>query len=237
MKALVLAAGEGKRLRPLTTRAPKAMVRVAGVPILERNVRLLAEHGVTEIAINVHHLASVIINHFGDGSGFGVSIEWSYEPKLLGTAGALVPLRSYFGEDPFWVVYGDNLLHCELSALALLHDQTGATATVALWQREDTTMSGVAELDGDVVVRFVEKPMPGASASAWVSAGVILCGPAMHNLVGQPPADFGRDVIPRAVIHGTVAGYRMRPPERVEWIDTPADLDRARRAFGHEPLS
>lgn len=238
MRALVLAAGLGTRLRPLTDTMPKSMVPVGGIPVLERNVAWLCRNGVTEIAINLHHRADAVTSHFGDGSAFGVAIRWSPEGTLLGTAGALGPLREWLGSDTFLVLYGDNLIDIDMERFRELHERAGATATVALFERADVSASGVAEVEGDLVVRFVEKPAPGETSSRLVSAGLILCEPSVHASVGPPPSDFGRDVLPALLAGGEpVAGYRMRPGETLRWIDTYDDLERAERELAVEAPS
>src|ERR1700676_2990811 len=116
MRAFVLAAGEGRRLRPLTERVPKPMIEIRGRPILEHNVRLLVRHGFDDITINTHYLPDVVTAHFGDGRKFGARISYSHEDELLGTAGALNAVRARFDET-FAVLYGDNLTTCDLSRL------------------------------------------------------------------------------------------------------------------------
>jgi NDP-sugar pyrophosphorylase family protein len=105
MLAFVLAAGEGSRLRPLTEHVPKPMIDLFGYPLLEYNVRMLVSAGVRELIINLHYLPDVVRDHFGDGSAFGAKITYSFEPTLLGTAGALNPVRERLTE-PFLLVYG-----------------------------------------------------------------------------------------------------------------------------------
>lgn len=228
MKALVLAAGLGTRLRPYTDVVPKTMIPVAGRPLLERNVEWLAENGVRDLAVNLHHLPETIRDHFGDGSAYGVRIRYSYEPELLGTAGALRPLAGWLCEGTFLVVYGDNLIRLELSAMLEKHARSRAVATVALYLREDVGSSGVAELDeAGNVVRFSEKPQPGETGSHWVNAGLLACEPALLDAIGDGSPDFGCDVLPAVLAAGgRIHGYRMGAAETLGWIDTPADLHR-----------
>ena len=96
MKAMLLAAGLGTRLRPLTDHIPKCMVPVAGKPVLQRNIEWLRSQGVVDLVVNLHHYPEVVTDYFGDGSAFGVHLHYSYEPELLGTAGALWGAREYF---------------------------------------------------------------------------------------------------------------------------------------------
>jgi NDP-sugar pyrophosphorylase family protein len=234
LKAVLLAAGYGERLRPLTESRPKCMVAVGGRPILERHVHRLRDAGITELAINLHHRPEAVTGHFGDGAEFGVAIRWSHEDDLLGTAGALVPLTRWLGDQAFLVLYADNIIECDLGALLRLHRERRAAATIALFERDDVGASGVAEVTADgTVERFVEKPRPGETASNLVSAGLLACSPLVLDFVpAEPPSDIGRDVLPALLVAGeTVVGYRLSPPESLLWIDTPADLARAERAI------
>ncbi|MCX6750716.1 MAG: nucleotidyltransferase family protein [Candidatus Pacearchaeota archaeon] len=114
MKALILCAGEGKRLMPLTEKTPKPMVLINGKPLLEYNIKLLKFYGIKDIAINTSHLPEKIKEYFGDGEKWGVKITYSYEPNLLGTAGALNNFRDFFGKDDFFVIAADNLTDIHL---------------------------------------------------------------------------------------------------------------------------
>jgi len=230
MRALILAAGEGRRLGTLTDRTPKPMLEVAGRPILEHNVRLLVRHGVREIAINTHHRADAIVAHFDDArvAALGARIRFSHEAELRGTAGALVPLIDFFSET-FLILFGDNLSTCDLTLLVQAHRASGAVATVALHEREDPSSSGVAVLAQDgTITTFIEKPRPGETSSTWVNAGIIVAEPAaLASVPRERPSDIGRDLLP-ALVRGErrVFGYRMS--ERLWWIDTPEDYERTR---------
>jgi NDP-sugar pyrophosphorylase family protein len=231
MKAMVLAAGKGSRLGQLTATQPKPMMRIGGMPILERNVRLLVEHGFKDLVINLHCLPDVITQYFANGARFGASITYSYEQELLGTAGALRRVESYFDDD-FLVLYGDNITTCDLSALMRWHRKSGAKLTVGVFERPDPLSSGIVELDSDGrIIRFLEKPRPDEAFSCWVSAGILAVAvAAMKYIPERMPSDFGRDVIPGLISSGEpVYGYRMKEPSW--WIDTPEDYDRTRRAF------
>jgi NDP-sugar pyrophosphorylase family protein len=170
-KAMLLAAGQGTRLRPLTEKVAKCMVPVAGRPVLEHNIEWLKKFGVTDVVINLHYLPEAVTNHFGDGSRFGVRITYSLERELLGTAGAVKNAGRFF-DGPFFVWYGDNLSTCRLDRLWESHGAGGGLATIALHYREDPTQSGIVGLDGNGrVVRFLEKPRADQIFSHWVSAG------------------------------------------------------------------
>jgi len=231
MRALILAAGEGSRLRPLTEHVPKPMLEIAGRPILEHNVRLLARYGIRDIVINLHYHPEAVIEHFRDGAELGVRISYSYEPELLGTAGALNPIRASL-TSTFLVLYGDNLSTCSISNLLELHGRSEAAATVALFEREDVLASGIVGLDeDDRITRFLEKPQAGEVFSHWVNAGILALEPDALGAV--PPtgfSDFGRDVLPELLARGRkLSGYRMT--EDLFWIDSLRDYERTRSSI------
>lgn len=231
MKAIVLAAGLGTRLGAMTERLPKCLVEVAGKSVLRRNLEWAAANGVNEVAVNLHHRAPLVRGHFALEPA-PLPVHWSHEPELLGTAGTLHSLRDWVGEERFAVIYADNLIACDLTALAALHVRRDARATVALFEREDVSQSGVAELSfRDRIIRFVEKPAPGQSPSHWVSAGLIVFDAAVAQLA-PARGDIGRDLLPTLLERGEhVAGYRMSQSETLHWIDTPDDLERTRSVF------
>jgi NDP-sugar pyrophosphorylase family protein len=238
IKALILAAGEGARLRPYTVNRPKPMIPIAGKPILQHNIELLARHGIRELAINLHHCPDVISDHFGDGTRFGVHITYSFEPMLLGTAGALKQIESFFSET-FVVIYGDNLIRCDLTRLLNKHQRHAAQVTIALFHRDDVTQSGIVELDGaDRITRFLEKPAADQVFSHWVNAGVLVLEPlVLQQIPADVPSDFGREILPRLVRDGAALyGYRMGPHEGLWWIDTPADLEHVQNTFKEASL-
>ena len=200
MRALILAAGEGTRLRPLTLHKPKPMLPIAGRPMLEHLVVLLREHGIRELAINLHYRPESIVNHFGDGSNFGVSITYSYEPQLLGSAGAARKLSWYLTE-PFIVLYGDVLTDVDLSALVEYHHDRGSAGTLVLYEVDDPTRCGIVDVDATGRIRrFVEKPRAELATSHLANAGIYVLDPTLLELI--PPgrsADFGQDVFPIAL--------------------------------------
>lgn len=200
MRALILAAGEGTRLRPLTLDRPKPMLPVGDRPVLEHLVSLLSRHGVQDIAINLHYKPDVIVQHFGDGSRFGVSITYSYEERLLGSAGAAARLDWYFTE-AFMVLYGDVLTDVNLTALLEYHTAMNSLATLSLYEVEDPTRCGIVDMDRNGRIRrFIEKPRPEAVVGKLANAGIYVIDPSLLRLVprGQP-ADFGVDLFPVAL--------------------------------------
>jgi len=209
LKALVLAAGEGTRLRPLTLNLPKAMVPVDGQPLLAHTMAWLARHGIRDVAINLHHCPEVITDFFGDGSASGMRITYSYEDRLLGTAGAARRLAGFLRDGPFLVVYGDVLTDLNLAALLDFHRERtviepGAAATLALYQVPNPTEVGLVGLDGNGrITRFQEKPRPEEVFTDLANAGVLVAEPAMLDQIPDGRfSDFGLDVLPKLLAAG-----------------------------------
>ena len=226
MKALLLAAGEGTRLRPHTDDRPKPMVPIAGVPMIDFALTWLRRHGVSEVAINLHYKPARLVEHVGTGERFGLRIVYSHESELLGSAGALRPLRDYFATAAeFVVLYGDVLTNFPLSDALQKHRSSQADLTMVLTTVDDPTRAGIAEVGEDGrILRFVEKPKPNEVFSSWANAGVYVCGPRVLDFVGETESrDFGRHVIPAMLDAGAlVAGVPtkalvidMGSPERM----------------------
>lgn len=231
MKAMVLAAGKGTRLHPLTEMLPKPMLPVAGRPVLAHIIEWLLCHGIHRVAINLHYHPEVIRKYFDDCSWRGVEIVYSEEPELLGTAGGVKKMEAFFG-DPFLVVYGDVLTDLDLGALLAFHQfhSDGPHATLALDRREQSSQCGVVEIDSNERIRdFIEKPPPGSRHSPWVNSGVMILD---RRLLETIPAgrfcDFGRDLFPKWLRSG-LALYGWKMPECSYLIDmgTPDNLARA----------
>ena len=229
---MLLAAGMGTRLRPLTEHLPKCMMYVGGKPILEHNIAWLKKYGVTDMMINLYYLPQVVINHFGDGSKWGIGINYSVEKEILGTSGGVKNVAPFFEEEAFIVWYGDNLCTCDLDRLVAFHRDKAGLATIALYQREDVAQCGIVDLDAsDRILRFFEKPRPEQVFSRWVNAGIYILEPeVMSYIPANDPSDFGRDVFPAMLADGqSLYGYRLSPGERFWWSDTLEDLQRTQR--------
>lgn len=230
--ALILAAGAGSRLGDSAAGVAKPMIRIAGEPLLQRNLRLLRDAGVRHVVINLHKHGDQISEYFGRGDRFGVEIAYSQEPTLLGTAGAALFARPLLGYGNVYIVYGDNLSTINLRALAQTHKEKRSSLTMALYQRPDARASGAARLDAaDRIVDFVEKPATNARHGGWVNAGYYVMSPTVFDHISpSTPDDFARDVIPRLLARRSpVYGYRMT--EGLWWIDTPEDLACTKRVF------
>jgi NDP-sugar pyrophosphorylase family protein len=232
MKAMLLAAGAGTRLRPITDTLPKPMVPLGNQPLLGYTLALLARHNIREVAINLHHHPDVVRAYFGDGSAWGVRITYSFEPELLGTAGAVKKLQAFWDDEPFLIIYGDNLTDCDLTRMAAFHRAKGGLVTLALFWRQDVEHSGVAALSADDrITGFVEKPRADQAPSHWVFGGLMVAEPRLLDLIPAGQAsDFGRQVLPEALARGeSLWGYRMT--ERLWWTDTLAEYEALKRQF------
>jgi len=241
MKGVILAAGEGSRLRPLTSAQPKPMLPIAGRPLLEHTVRWLRHHGVTQISINLHHHARVVIDHFGDGSQFGVPIAYSVEDTLLGTAGGVKRMARTF-EEAFVVVYGDVLTDFDLEEFVALHASAPAEPHVSLclYRVANPLACGIVALDQEGrVTRFVEKPSPEELFSDLANAGVMLIDPEVLAYVPDDrPYDFGADLLPQLLRAGVpVYGWPLPSGASLIDIGTPENYAIALRKWPQERIT
>ncbi len=201
---MILAAGLGTRLRPLTEEISKPMVPIVNRPVMEHIVELLAHHGFREIFVNLHYHPEVIVDHFGDGSRFGVSITYSHEEELLGTAGGVKKLEDELGEGTFLVMSGDALTDLDLSALVEFHQGKGGLATLVLTPVSDPSKYGVVIVDEEHrVVGFQEKPAREEARSFLANSGIYVFEPEILDLIPSGRTyDFGRDLFPKMVREG-----------------------------------
>jgi NDP-sugar pyrophosphorylase family protein len=214
------------RLRPLTDSRPKVMIPVGGKPPLERHLEGLRAAEIKEVFINLHHLPEAIRGNFGDGEPWGLRIRYSYEPELLGTAGAVKNLERELCGEPFLVIYGDNTVDFDFSDFMRFAEAADALGTMAVFENDDTSRSGIVEFDAEGrIVRFFEKPGKGAAFSRWVNAGIYHFGPRLFHYLEPGFSDFGRDVFPLLLKRGeTLLAYILKSPLLA--VDTP-DLLRA----------
>ncbi|MEE8324967.1 MAG: NDP-sugar synthase [Candidatus Humimicrobiaceae bacterium] len=198
-KAMVLAAGLGTRLRPLTDLISKPMAPIANRPVMEHIIKLLAKHGFRDIVCNLHYFPDEIKNHFGDGSKWGVNIVYSFEEKLLGTAGGVRKVEDFFQGQAFLVISGDALTDIDLSNAYDFHKEKKGIATLVLTEVEDTTQFGVVILDENKRIKgFQEKPLSGEAKSNLANSGIYFFEPDIFKYM--PPKgqfyDFGKNLFP-----------------------------------------
>jgi mannose-1-phosphate guanylyltransferase len=216
---MVLAAGLGTRLRPITYAMPKPMVPVLNRPLMEHIVRLLARHGFTEAIANLHWFPQTIEDRFGDGSALGIDLSYSREEKLLGTAGGVRNVAGFLG-DSFLVVAGDALTDIDLRAMREFHDSHDGLVTMATKRVADTDQFGVVIADGDARIQgFQEKPDPAEALSDLANTCIYMFraevfdyfpAPGTSDDAGpdDPPefADWAKDVFP-ALLEADVPFY------------------------------
>ncbi len=203
MKAMILAAGEGTRLRPLTLATPKPMIPVVGRPLLAWTLDWLSSQGVTEAAINLYHRPQSIPDFFGDTYA-NLQLRYYYEDTLRGTAGGVKGAAEFLADAPFFVIYGDNLLSADLRRLAEFHASHGGAATVALFDHPNPSAAGIVGLESDGrITRFVEKPAPDQIFSRQANAGVYVLNPSVLDTIpANAFSDFGRDIFPALLMQG-----------------------------------
>ena len=231
MKAMILAAGKGTRVRPITHTIPKPMIPILQKPVMEFLLELLREHGFTEIMVNVSHLAEEIENYFRDGQRFGVEIAYSFEGRIedgeligdaMGSAGGLKKIQSFqpFFDDTFVVLCGDALIDLDLSEAVRRHKAKGAMASLITKRvpRDQVSSYGVVVTDDDGRVRsFQEKPAVDEAASDMINTGIYIFEPEVLDYVpAGVPFDIGSDLFPRLVEDGA-AFYAL--PMEFEWVD------------------
>ena len=203
MKAVVMAGGEGSRLRPLTSRQPKPLVPVAGRPIMEHILLHLRRHQMRDVIATVQYLGASIRNYFGDGSEQGVALSYSVEDSPLGTAGSVMLARQQLTE-PFLVISGDALTDVDLGAAVRFHREHRALATIVLKPVPNPLEYGVVVVDeGGAVQRFIEKPSWGEVISDLANTGIYILDPAVFNFFRPGEVtDWSGDVFPRLLKEG-----------------------------------
>ncbi len=204
MKAVVLAGGEGKRLRCITQGLPKPLVPLLGRSVMERILLLLRRCGFDEVCAALRYRAEDIAAAFSDGSAFGISLCYRLEDEPLGTAGAVKNCADFYGDEDFLLISGDAACDLDLAALARRHRESGAAATIALRRDSDPLRFGLAVCDGEGEVRgFVEKPDWPRVVSDRVNTGIYMLSPrAMAAVPEGRPFDFAKDLFPQLIAQG-----------------------------------
>jgi mannose-1-phosphate guanylyltransferase len=232
MKAFLLAAGYGTRLRPLTDRVAKCLVPINGVPLLGWWFQLLDSHGIDSVLVNTHYLAGQVsgfVGRYNELNGFGAVV--SHEDRLLGSGGTVKKNRAFIGDDSeFLVCYADNLTDIDLGRMREFHASHDGILTMALFRAERPSQCGIAELDGEGrIVGFTEKPS--VPKSELANAGVYIAGREIFDFFPDAEfSDFGRDILPRLV--GRMYGYEMG--EYLIDIGTNENYQRALEEWRHD---
>ncbi|ABM79403.1 MAG: NDP-sugar synthase [Cyanobacteriota bacterium] len=231
MKAMILAAGKGTRVQPITHVIPKPMIPILQKPVMEFLLELLKEHGFKEVMVNVSHLAEEIENYFRDGQRFGVEIAYSFEGRIeegeligdaLGSAGGLKKIQDFqqFFDDTFVVLCGDALIDLDLSEAVKRHRAKGALASLVTKRvpKDQVSSYGVVVTDeNDCVQAFQEKPSTDAALSDTINTGIYLFEPEIfEHIPSDQPFDIGSDLFPKLVEMG-LPFFAL--PMDFEWVD------------------
>jgi mannose-1-phosphate guanylyltransferase / phosphomannomutase len=211
VKAVVMAGGEGTRLRPLTSNQPKPMVPIVGKPCMEHILELLRDHGLTDVIVTVAFLPQAIRGYFGTGETLGMEVGYSVEESPLGTAGS-VRLAADQLDETFLVISGDALCDVDLSALIAFHRERGATVTIGLKSVENPLEFGIVVTDEDGrVERFLEKPSWGQVFSDTINTGIYVIEPeVLQHVPTDRPYDFSKELFPYLLEMGRpIYGYAM----------------------------
>ena len=211
MKAVVMAGGEGTRLRPLTSNQPKPMVPIVGRPCMEHIVALLKLHGIDDVLVTLAFMPQAIRTYFGDGDAFGVRMQYSVEESPAGTAGS-VGLAAEALDDTFLVISGDALCDVDLSALVEFHKERGASVTIGLKSVENPLEFGIVVCDDEGrIERFLEKPSWGQVFSDTINTGIYVLEPeVLRHVPDDRPYDFSKELFPLLLEMGRpLYGYVM----------------------------
>jgi len=212
MKAVVMAGGEGSRLRPLTINRPKPMVPLVNKPVLFHILELLKRHGITQVVVTLQYMADMVQDYFGDGSAMGMEISYSIEEIPLGTAGSVKNAQKNL-DDTFIVISGDAVTDFDLTAIVQYHKAKGAIATLTLYRVPNPLEYGVVILNGEGRIQaFQEKPSWGQVISDTVNTGIYVLEPqALDLFEAGKPFDFSKDLFPMLLekgepLYGYVSG-------------------------------
>ena len=218
MRAVILVGGFGTRLRPLTSTTPKQMLPVVDQPMIERVVRSLALHGVTEAVLALGYRPDAFLEAYPDGTCGGVALHYAVEPEPLDTAGAVrFAARSADIDETFIVVNGDVLTDLDVSALWALHRDRGGEATIALTPVDDPSRFGVVPIDADArVLEFVEKPPAGTAPTNWVNAGTYVLEPSVIDRIADGHrVSIERETFPALALEQSL--FALQSP--AYWLD------------------
>ena len=197
MKAFLLAAGQGTRLRPITDKIPKCLVPICGIPMLKIWMEICRKAGIDEVLVNLHTHADLVRNWLSANTN-GVAVHLAEEATLLGSAGTLMANRDWVSSDDcFWILYADVLTNANLHGMLQSHLDRKPAATLGLYEVPDPSRCGIVSFDEQMVVRgFEEKPKH--PKSRWAFSGIMIGTPELlNNIPSRYPVDLGFDVLPR----------------------------------------
>lgn len=204
--AIIVAGGLGTRLRPLTENVPKPLLPIRGKPIIEHVIKNLKKHGINNLVISIGYKAEQVQDYLGGGHSLGVSISYVIENEPLGTGGA-VRLASRDIDKPFFLVWGDNLMDINFSRMEEQFLESNAPIIMALTTREDVENFGVAKLEQNKIIAFVEKPKPEEAPSKLINAGAFILDPACLELLPEGKSSLEKDCFEKLAPEEKIVGY------------------------------
>ncbi len=205
--AFILAGGKGERLRPLTIDTPKPLLPVKGKPILEWAIERLADYGVENIVLGTGFLNEKIHEELGNGEKYGIKINYSIEKEFLGTGGALKFAQAFF-DGRFIMLNGDNLMDIDYRTMNELHERNSATGTIALVEVDEVEQYGVAELEGEKILTFIEKPKKEEAPSNLINAGAYILEKEAIDLMPSGFCLIEKTMFPALAEQGKLFGFR-----------------------------
>lgn len=204
MKAIIMAGGEGTRLKPVSGDTPKPLVSLCGRPVMEHIVLLLKKHGIRDICASLKYRPEAIRDYFGNGEGLGVNMQYRIEKEALGTAGGVKNCEDFYKNEDFLVISGDAACDFDLSELMKAHEQHRPAVTIALYPHPEPLRYGLALCGRDKCVRsFIEKPDWERVVTNLVNTGVYIVSPRAMSLVPENTVfDFAKDLFPELLHRG-----------------------------------
>ncbi len=212
-KAVILAGGQGTRLRPITYEIPKALIPVHGKTLTEHLFDLFKRYDINNIVMAVGHLKERIVAHFNKGKKYGVNIKYIREETPLGTAGPLKIAKPFLKES-FFVSNGDELKELNLEEMFKVHKDSNALATIALVSVDNPSLYGVAKLDGNRILEFVEKPAN--PPTSLINSGLYILEPEVLDMIPEGFSMIEKDIFPKLAEQGRLYGYAFSG----QWFDT-----------------
>jgi len=228
-KAVLLAGGDGVRMRPFSYEIPKPLIPVKAKPVLEHMIILLKESGIRDIVICVGRLGEKVVKYFGDGSKFGVNITYSQEKKALGTGGALKLAESFIDNKPFLLIHGDLLVKIDFNKLIRFHQENNGLVTMALTSVDNPQNYGMVELQGLLITGFVDRKQKREKderVSHLVSSGIYVFEPEVLKMIPAGKKVMLEEVVfPKLVEKERLIGFSFKGP----WFDltTPEEYETA----------
>ncbi|NKQ38727.1 MAG: NDP-sugar synthase [Methanosarcinales archaeon] len=213
MKACIMCGGTGTRLRPLTFDRPKPNIPILNKPSVVHLIEHLAKEGFNEIVITIGYMAEKIEEVLGDGSVFGVHIDYAYEQTKLGTAGSVKNAEEFLNDETFIILGGDHVLNLNLREMYQFHEQNESIVTIGLLSIDDPREFGIADMDvNNKIHRFLEKPSAGEIFSNLASTGIYVCNPEIFDRIPKNKEyDFAKDIFPEMLTtNELINGYLVR---------------------------